>query len=332
MILSNASTTRKIILSYGDYNSPTFIYRDEEALITKVTQQIDVQSSKITYTIIAVSALKLATEGSYTFPKIKAKPSDRLKLLLSNSKYGLKEIFYGMRDDSLVDQQGLIAGDDKEVELEAKVNISIFDYMNYLVGCMTSISDDDNSLQGRHKYFLACFDDTTGILGGPYFKVSKVANNIQEVNSLNTYELDIGFPNSDAVINFNVESNDGYTILYEYNEKQEQASYIYRLNDDGEFDYITTSPLLKSKQHFIPSEAQKTWWSQVTEYPLQATVTIKGLLRPAVLMDYVKINVYFYGRRHNSSGTYIITKQQDQINDSGYRTTLNLVRIKGDSL
>ena len=37
-ILSNASTTRKLKISYGDYNSPTFIYKDEEAMITKVTQ------------------------------------------------------------------------------------------------------------------------------------------------------------------------------------------------------------------------------------------------------------------------------------------------------
>lgn len=253
-------------------------------------------------------------------------------MLLKDSKYGLKDIFYGMRDFSLVEQYGLIAGDDKEVVLDAKINISIFDYMNYLVSCMASNSDSNSSLKGRHKYFMSCFDDTTGVFGGPYFKVAKVANNIQEVTSLDTYELDIGFPDADAVVNFNVESNDGYTILYNYNEKQEQSSRVYFINDQGDFDYVSTSPLLKSKTQFLPSEAQKSWWSQVTEYPLQATVTIKGLLRPAILMSYVKVNVYFYGRKHNSSGTYIITKQQDQINDAGYRTTLNLVRIKGDSL
>ena len=331
-ILSNASTTRKLKISYGDYNSPTFIYKDEEAMITKVTQQLDMQSSRITYTITAVSAVRLATEGSYTFPKIKAKPSDRIKKLLDNPKYGLKEIFYGMRSSDLVAQQGLIASDDKEVTLQAKINVSIFDYLNYLVSCMSSISDGNRSISGRHKYFLACFDDTTGILGGPYFKVAKVANNIQEVTSLNTYELDVGFPDVDAVVNFSVESDDGYTILYNYNEKQLQTEYVYRLNDSGEYDYITTSPLVKSKELFVPSESEKTWWAQVTQYPLKAVVTLKGLLRPAILMSYVKLNVYFYGRKYNASGTYIITKQQDQISESGYRTTLNLVRISGDSI
>lgn len=237
-----------------------------------------------------------------------------------------------MRDSNLVAQYGLIAIDDKKVTLEAKVNVSVFEYMNYLVNCMTSISDSDNSLSGRHKYTLTCFDDTTGIFGGPYFKVSKIANNIQEVTSLGTYELDIGFPDADAVINFSINNNSGYAILYNYNEKQAQSNYIYKINNAGEYEYIETSPLLKSKQLFTPSEEYKTWWSQMTQYPLTASVTLKGLLRPSILMSYVKVNVYFYGRKHNSSGTYIITKQQDQINESGYKTTLNLVRIKGESL
>ena len=331
-ILSNASSTRKLTISYGDYNSPTFIYKDEEAIITKVQQNVSMESSKISYTITAVSATKLATEGSHTFPGKKMKPSDRLKELLRDKRYGLQDIFYGMRRADLVEQLGLIAGDDKEVQLATKINISVFDYMNYLVGCMSSISDTA-SIKGRHRYILACYDDTTGVLGGPYFKVSKVANNIQETTSLDTYELDVGFPDADAVVNFSINTDEGYAILYDYNEKQYQSEYVYKLNERGEFDYIVANPLLKSKTLFTPTESEKTWWAQVTQYPISATVTIKGLLRPAMLMSYVRVNTLFYGRKYaGGCGTYIITKQEDKIDASGYRTTLSLTRIKGDSL
>jgi hypothetical protein len=51
-----------------------------------------------------------------------------------------------------------------------------------------------------------------------------------------------------------------------------------------------------------------------------------------MLMSYVKVNCLFYGRKSNLSGTYIITKQVDRISGDGYRTTLNLVRIMGDTL
>ena len=65
----------------------------------------------------------------------------------------------------------------------------------------------------------------------------------------------------------------------------------------------------------------------MTQFPITATMTLKGLLRPAMLMTYVKVYAYFYGRPHISSGIYIITKQEDSVSESGYRTTLSLTRI-----
>lgn len=47
-------------------------------------------------------------------------------------------------------------------------------------------------------------------------------------------------------------------------------------------------------------------------------------------MTYVKLNVWFYGRKHISSGYYIITSQTDNIDTSGYFTTLGITRVAGD--
>lgn len=57
---------------------------------------------------------------------------------------------------------------------------------------------------------------------------------------------------------------------------------------------------------------------------------MKGLLKPAILMTYVKLNVLFYGKKHISSGYYVVTEQTDSIDSNGFRTTLKLLRIKGD--
>ena len=91
------------------------------------------------------------------------------------------------------------------------------------------------------------------------------------------------------------------------------------------------APVLSNSPNLMKTtEADKTWWTSMTQYPISAQVTVKGLLRPAILMSYVKLNVLFFGRKHISSGYYIITKQQDTVDSSGYRTTLYLTRIKGD--
>ena len=62
----------------------------------------------------------------------------------------------------------------------------------------------------------------------------------------------------------------------------------------------------------------------------QVSVDLKGLLRPAILMNYVRLYVLFFGKLHIHSGVYIITKQVDTINESGYMTTLNMVKVSND--
>jgi hypothetical protein len=48
-------------------------------------------------------------------------------------------------------------------------------------------------------------------------------------------------------------------------------------------------------------------------------------------MSYIRLNViYPGGRKHISSGLYLVTQQRDVIDGSGYRTTLNLTKISGD--
>ena len=69
----------------------------------------------------------------------------------------------------------------------------------------------------------------------------------------------------------------------------------------------------------------------MTQYPTKTSATIKGLLKPALLMSYVRLNVYFYGRKDILSGLYVVTSQDDGITtSSGFRTTLSLLKVKGD--
>ncbi len=69
----------------------------------------------------------------------------------------------------------------------------------------------------------------------------------------------------------------------------------------------------------------------MTKFPVRGTLTIKGLIRPSILMSYVKLNVYFYGNKHTASGLYIITQQQDTVDVNGYKTVLSLTRIGEDA-
>ena len=58
-VFSSVSKTRKIVFSYGDMSMPTYIYREEEAIITKIQTQFDLRSGVINYTVNAVSSAAL---------------------------------------------------------------------------------------------------------------------------------------------------------------------------------------------------------------------------------------------------------------------------------
>jgi hypothetical protein len=82
-VLSTVSGSREIIFSYGDTAMPNYIYKNEKAIITKVQQSFNLESSTIIYTIQAVSGAALGTSSCLTFPSDgkKHKPSTIIKNL-----------------------------------------------------------------------------------------------------------------------------------------------------------------------------------------------------------------------------------------------------------
>lgn len=329
-ILSKAKTDRKIVLTYGDASIPAFVYKEEEAIITDVKTSMNFSSSTFTYTISAISGALSLASGTYNFPASKAKPSDKIKELLYNSKYGLTQVFTGMIDKDKVLTKGLIASDDRVVNLDSKTNISIFNYIKYLVSCMRSVNDDKDTVFKNSRYTLVIIDDVSGQWQGTYFKVIKIDNKFKGNDSLDAYEIDVGYQGSNIVTNFSIDNDEAYSILYDYSQKINQNEYIHRINDDGELEMTYSPNITNSKNLLKTTESDKTWWTNITQYPINVTLTMKGLIKPTILMSYVKLNVLFFGRRHISSGYYAITKQTDIIDASGFRTTLNLLKLKGE--
>ena len=330
-VFSSVSRSRKIIFTYGDAETPSYIYKNEEAIITKVSQTFNLQGSVISYQVNAVSSAALSTDGSITqpAPNQKVKPSDEIKKLFNSNK-SLQNTFTGMSSGNL---DSLIAGDDMAVELESKQNISAVDYINYLASCLIP----SGSEQGLSKdvYVMTIYDDSITTANkalsqnGPYFKVSKVSTSTDHSDA---YEIDVGVNTSTIVRSFAIENNENYSIYYEYQNLAHPENYVRRINGDGEWEDVYAPTSMARTNSFSTSASDQTWWTKATKFPINATIQIQGLLRPATLMQYVKLNVIFPGgNKHLSSGVYIVTRQVDNIGPSGYATTLGLTRISGDT-
>jgi hypothetical protein len=333
-IFSSISSTRKIVFSYGDMSMPNYLYKDEEAIITGITQQFNLVGATINYTIKAVSSAALASSGAFTFTQTRGVPSKIIKDMFQNPTYGLGKIFTGMDPNRLNDW---IDSTDGEVDLEAKVNISPLDYINYLTSCMIPAGETTQETP-TSVYILTFHDDTTydrlytgtPLLPGPYFKITKVTSIIEHADA---YEIDIGYNTSTIVRSFSIEDNENYAILYNYNAELAPEQYSMKLSRAGKWESVY-SPMMASANTVHQTRAEdKTWLSKVTKYPISATIQVQGLLRPVQLMKYIRLRVLFPGASgkggnlHMSSGLYLITKQVDDIGPSGYYTTLNMTRI-----
>lgn len=319
-VFSSVSKRRDIYFSYGDISMPSYIYKQEKALITDIKTSFSSSSSTISYQISAVSSASLSTIGTPFHKGGFKKPSDEIKELLNNKSYGLQEIFFGMIDNKVVNAD-LIPGTDIKCAVESKES-SVFERLLYLVSCMKTA--DGNT------FVLNVVDDTTGKYGGPYFKITELDKSSQSSSSIDTYVIDIGYPSQNIVTDFNIENNESFSIFYEYADELTSETTVPRIDNEGNIEYVY-APLVSTKNtERVATPSELNWWKKVTEFPISATITFKGLLRPAILMNKIKLNVYFYGRKHISSGVYIITKQTDTIDYNGFRTTLLLTRVSGD--
>lgn len=329
-VFSSVSKSRLIKLTYGDWNIPSYIYKEETAMITKISSDVDFKSATITYRLSCTSSALNLKAGSRDFKARYDRPSNVILELIDDKSTGLATIFGGMKSKEQVITANLIARDDKEVQLEAKT-LNVLDYIAYLVSCMSSTSDSNSSGLNESVYYWAVYDDISNEYGGSYFKVVKATSNSTEALAYNTYEVDVGYPSGSYVTDFRITSNDTWSILYNYSEDVNLPQYSYTIDEQGNIVQSFSPKVTSSLEYGKTTESDKSWWTKMTQFPITAKLTIKGLLRPALLMTYVKVNAYFYGHKHVSSGIYIITKQEDSVSSDGYKTTLTLTRICGDS-
>lgn len=323
-VFSSVSVSRAIEFTYGDATSPSFLYKKESAIITRVKSNFQLESSTIVYTVSAVSQISLGLSGGYSFPAGNKKPSDEILRILQDPFYGLQELFSGMRNITKVKDAGLIPQNDVSKSIEKKDNISVIEYLEYLVSLMTPGAGDKSS---GSIYILAFVDDPSGEFDGSYFKITQVDSKIEHPEA---YQIDIGYPGTNYVFNFNVDNDENYSIYYDYQNKLHPQEYVSRINQDGDYEEVYAPTISSNNAGHSTNEDDKNWWAKVTQYPIKASITIKGLLRPAMLMTYVRLNIILFGKKHINSGLYIITKQVDKVDGNGYQTTLNMTKIAGE--
>ena len=323
--LISANGYNKIGIEYGDAEGGVS-FNNVNALLTGVKSNFDFFNNCINYTLTATSSAIASSVVRRNYPAVTAQPSSLIRDMLYTSRE-LLEYFPGMESRSLVESKNLIPSNDIEVELDAADNCTPLNYLNILVSSMTSNTSKDNI--NDSVYYLNIKDDSS--LGGSYFQVKQIKTNLNRVNSSLIYEVDVGYPEDNIVYDFTVNTDYAWPLAYEY--AGGFNTYNYNIDNAGN---IASSKKLTSNLKSITSTIganvrDKNWWTNVTEFPITATLTVKGLSTYTLLLNYIKINVLYFGAKRSTSGMYIIVGQEDTLSGNGFRTKLDLLRVGGDN-
>lgn len=310
MVISKA-TDRKISFSYGDLSEPTYSYKNEEALITSIKPKVDYAKSTITYTLTATSSSALSYSVKRSFEATNDKPSNVLLSVLYDPNNGLIDLFKGMLNRDEVLSNKWVPTEDVVVNIAEKRNVSPIDYIIYLVSLMKSDSNN---------YYT--FKIVDGGEGGqlPYFRIDPTS--LRDKSKMMV--LTVGYPGSVPIYNLNIDQNTSTALMVEYKEKFDSG--VYR-------DYSFRGDLMESNYYSdqvlegTPSENMKNWWKKMEAFPVNASITTDGLYVPAEIIQSVYLDIYFFGKKYNHSGEYMIVSQEDNISSGGYFTTLGLMRI-----
>ena len=321
-LFSRVKNGRRIKFSYGDMMNPVHAFREEECLISSIQRVIDARNARINYTVTAVSTTALKIGTTFTFGGRTARPSSVLREIVYDTQYGILDVLPGMKNREKVETLGLLNANDVTTMLYPKNGITVLEYMDYLVSCM---KDSDDFIQNG-IYMLSYDSDETNQLGGAYLKLVKT----NERRNADEFDLSIGYPGQTDVFDFQINENEMYSILYDYSGSEDQPSYAREINDEGQIVSVYRNPIATDPVLQRTTDTASTWWTQMVNYPLTATLRIRGLIRPVILTSAVNIKQYFWGRLFSTSGRYIVTSQSDIVDSSGYYTQLGVMRV-GDA-
>ena len=310
LVLSRA-TDRKIFFTYGDLAKPDYSYKEEQAIITSVKPNVDYKNNTIVYTITATSSTTLSYSLKRTFEETRDKPSNILLKTLYDPKNGLIDVFKGMANRDDVISRGWIPTDDSVVAISEKKDVSPLDYILYLVSLMKGTSGS--------YYTLKIIDGGDGSTL-PHFRVTSTS--LKDKSKMMV--ITVGYPGSVPVYDLQITQNTSTSLMVEYRDNIDPGIY-----QDYSFrgDLISENYYSDEVVGGHPSDNLKNWWKKMEAFPLNASIRTDGLYLPAEIVQSVYLDIYFFGKKYNHSGEYLIINQEDSITSQGYFTTLGLMRI-----
>lgn len=329
---SKISSQRSILISYGnsDPNSGN-IYRTDEALVISYTPDIRIDNGTIDYTIKAVSKSAMSQYDTYPFGntlKSGTKLSKEIARTFYDKTYGLEAIFPGgLYINGIKVTSATYEADDSPIEgnYTAGVDMTPLDYIKSLVSMMVYEKIGESTVENSR--YMVYTDDSYDIKTHRSNASLRITRYNTEIASYYRYLVEIGTRDS-SVISFSANVEGQYSLAIAYNKSVKYNNSVkYIINDNAEIKAVNSESPVLNGSDVDTTGAESYWWSMMSSYPIITTITIRGLAGRLNIMDKIRLEIFQYGEMYWLSGRYAVIGITDSVNDQGYQSTLNLLRI-----
>lgn len=333
-------TDRKCILQYGYDNGVDKLYTDEYTGQI-LDYSVEVRNGMLYYTITGYSGITPVIDNKLSFDAIvpdilegnnsayvdsgKTRPSQAAQKAIKDTfeKYGIKDYKVYIAED---------VKDLPEDRIEGASDVTLFQYVDSVLAQARDETQPDLStvdLADRITYTYVISD----VEGSQNITIIKQDPKAEQSTKIIFNWMD---RNDNLVIDFKTEFKGAILLNRKYSDKNNEEIEKYTLDDMG--DPVVVESNVKNESFIVGNTANKdaskesTTWAKAVQHSYKATLVLQGMPCEIPIGTMIEVIPLIYGRPHHTQGKYMITKVTDTLDNSGFRTTLELVKMNAEEI
>ena len=316
---------RKIYLRFGYSGVPQYDLRSPwyECILTDYS--ISIRDNYVYYTINGVSSLTQMRESKLCFNKTRKMEHPLWLIEWACSVY--------LKDYQVVYDDGIHEHTEQRA-FEPMYDVNIFEYFDTICALVTD-KDDPTAIYWWEVSDVQ--DDKTIFVHRTSMKDYKALNIDGKVTYIDNQALGIVFDWGGNATNY-----DHNTLIFSFETQYKGSVNLATGKDNNNESLIVdrysidssgkTIKVQSPRDIHVADRAQEysnmynRQWTKAVNWTYEATMEVMGIPNDIPIGAILEINPIFYTQKHFTSGFYMITGAKTYLNESGFKTTLNLIR------
>lgn len=334
-----AYSNRECILQYGYGMGVEGLYTPEYKGLV-LDYEVGIRDGMLFYTITGYSSLVAITEETFDFPAINSSSEDGGD---SENRRPTKVVKAAFTDK--LEKYGYIVDTSNESDLTdlpedtipEALGVTVFQYASSVLSyardeSQAELSSDDISKKIIYNYYIDDTKDSNGKTKITIFKTDPSDTNKNDSKVVFNW-MD---KSNSIVIDFKTEFKGAVVIGRAYkdinndssNKKYSLDIYGNKVESNNGNNDASTSGAVSEQD----DATDLTTWAEATQYSYKATLVLLGVPCEIPIGMMIEILPLIYGKPHHTQGKYMVTKATDNLDSSGFITTLELVKLNADEI